>query len=67
MSGEAELVPVQTAAARIGVPRAWLKKEALAGRIPCLQAGSRILVDFAQVKQLLAKRVKLLAEGCDAQ
>ncbi len=59
MTEEPGLMLIQVAAARIGVPREWLKREAIEGRIPCLVAGRRILVDFEQVKRLLAERVKV--------
>lgn len=43
-------------AERLRVPRAWLKAEAEAGRIPSLQAGSRILFDPEVVEPMLRAR-----------
>jgi len=49
-------VAVQHAAIRLGVPAAWLKAEAEAGRVPSLRAGRRILVNLEIVKDALLQR-----------
>lgn len=36
-------LPLLRAAERFGVPAAWLRSEALAGRVPALQADGQIL------------------------
>jgi hypothetical protein len=51
-------VPVFQAAAILGVPRRWLEAEAKAGRIPRLKAGSRTLVNVAEVERVLHERAR---------
>ena len=41
---------------RTGLPIAWLKREAEAGRLPCIHAGQRIRFDFALVLIALSER-----------
>lgn len=43
-------------ATRFGVPSNWLRAEAIAGRIPCLKAGRRMLFNAAAVETELAAR-----------
>jgi hypothetical protein len=55
----------------LGLPRAWLKAEALAGRLPCLRVGrNTLLFDPDAVRAALARRAALgegvRAEGGDA-
>lgn len=38
-----ELVPLMRMAARLGVPRDWLKEQAETGNVPALHAGTRWL------------------------
>ena len=40
-STEPRYIRIDQAAARLGVPTAWLKREADAGRLPCLRVGRR--------------------------
>jgi len=49
-------VPLRRAAARLGVPAAWLRAEALAGRIPSLQVGRRLLVNVGAIESVLLER-----------
>lgn len=51
-------VPVDIAATRLGVPAAWLKTEAEAGRVPCLRAGRRLLMNVRMVRRALAERAQ---------
>ena len=37
----------------LGLPADWLREEALAGRIPCLRAGDRLLFDLESLRQLV--------------
>ncbi len=50
------------AAARLGVPAAWLRGEALAGRIPCLRAGRRLLFHLTAVEAALLLRADRAGE-----
>jgi hypothetical protein len=43
-------------ATTLGVPVSWLKREANAGRVPCLRAGRRFLFDMEAVATVLAQR-----------
>ena len=56
MDNATELLPLGIAATALRVSRAWLKAEAEAGRVPCLNAGGRLLFNLGAVRQLLAER-----------
>jgi hypothetical protein len=56
MERESTFAPLQRTAARLGVPAAWLKCEAEAGRVPHIKAGRRILFHAATIEQALAER-----------
>ena len=56
-------VPIKHAAARLGVPARWLRAEVDAGRVPCLRAGRRWLVNPAVVEAVLLARAA--AESID--
>jgi hypothetical protein len=43
-------------ARQLRLDRAWLKREALSGRIPCLRVGRKLLFELAAVKGALAER-----------
>lgn len=49
-------VPLHLAARDLGVPRAWLKAEAKAGRVPSLKAGPRLLFNVEAVGRALLSR-----------
>lgn len=49
-------VGAERAARSLGVPQAWLKAEAVAGRIPSIVAGRRRLFDLDQVRRALNER-----------
>lgn len=51
-------LPLQTTAGRLGVPAAWLREEALAGRVPYLRAGRRMLFAPAEVERVLIARAE---------
>jgi hypothetical protein len=55
-SSPSEILHAAALARRIGVPAAWLKREADAGRLPCLRAGSRYLFDRRVVERELLRR-----------
>ena len=42
----------------LGLPVAWLREEADAGRIPCLRAGERYLFDLDLLRELILDRVR---------
>jgi len=43
-------------AGRTGLPLAWLRREAKAGRIPSLRVGRRMLFDFETATAALERR-----------
>ncbi len=45
-------------ARRLRVPVAWLRAEAEAGRVPCLQAGKAMLFAPEAVEQVLVERAR---------
>ena len=51
-----KFLPLHVLAMRLGIPAAWLKSEADAGRIPSLQAGRRRLFDLEAVRETLLAR-----------
>lgn len=51
-------IPLRLAAVRLGVPAAWLRVEADAGRIPHLRIGRRLLVNPQTVERVLLGRVQ---------
>jgi hypothetical protein len=50
------LVSLSRLATELRLPRKWLRREALAGRLPCLRVGRRLLFTTAAVEQVLAER-----------
>ena len=48
--------PLRLVASRVGVPAAWLRAEAEAGRVPHLRAGRQILISREQAEQALLRR-----------
>ncbi len=51
-----EIVTLEGLARRLKLSKAWLHREALAGRIPSLIAGKRRLFNPAAVEAVLAER-----------
>ncbi len=49
-------LPLRRAATRLGVPAAWLRAEARAGRVPHLRVGRRLLFNLAAVESVLLDR-----------
>jgi len=43
------------------LPLAWIRREADAGRLPCIRAGRRRVFDLEQVLVVLADRAKIEA------
>jgi hypothetical protein len=54
------LWPLRPTASRIGVPANWLRREAEAGRVPCLHAGSHFYFDVELVERALLERARCL-------
>ena len=42
-----------------GLPRAWLRRESDAGRIPCVKVGRRRMFDAVQVRMELTRRAEV--------
>ncbi len=58
--GPRRLIPLCVLAAELGVRAADLRREALAGRIPCVRLGERsLLFDRERVRRLLTDRAEL--------
>ncbi len=53
-----KLLPVGPTARLFRVPVAWLREEAIAGRVPHLKAGKAILFDPEAVEQVLVGRAR---------
>ena len=51
-----ELLSLNQLAQALRLNRDWLRREALAGRIPCLRAGRRLLFNLEAVRAALAER-----------
>jgi hypothetical protein len=52
----ANLLTLPALATRLRLPREWLRQESLAGRIPCLRVGRRLLFNLGAVETALAIR-----------
>lgn len=53
---DAKLLSVSQLSERTGLPAAWLRREADAGRLPCIRAGRRRMFNLATVLKALAER-----------
>jgi hypothetical protein len=51
-------VTLARASRSLGLPTAWLRKEADAGRVPCLIAGDRYLFDLEIVREIVMERTR---------
>lgn len=51
-------VPIRRAASALGVPIAWLKREAEAGRVPAVRAGRRWLIHLERSRAVLSDRAE---------
>jgi hypothetical protein len=51
-----DLYTLHRLATELRLPRAWLRQEALAGRLPCLSAGRKLLFSRAAVERALSER-----------
>ena len=53
----ADLITLHRLAVQLRLSRDWLRGEALAGRLPCLRVGRKLLFNLSTVKWILAERV----------
>ncbi len=53
---DAKLLTLNQLSERTGLPAAWLRREADAGRLPCIRAGRLRMFDLAAVLTALAER-----------
>jgi hypothetical protein len=56
MEREPTFMSASSVAARLGLPKTWVKSEAEAGRIPCVRAAGRMLFSVAMVERALTER-----------
>jgi hypothetical protein len=56
MHDTSRYIDLSALARTLGLSATWLKREADAGRIPCLRAGRRRMFDLAAVLKVLAER-----------
>ncbi len=56
MPNDERFMPLRRAARLLGVPIAWLKDEAEAGRVPSIRVGRRLMFSVADVEQALRRR-----------
>ena len=49
---------LRRAAARLGVPIDWLRREAQRGDIPCLRVGRRMLFNVDDVERSIRRRIE---------
>lgn len=52
---QSTFVPILQASHELGVPSAWLRREAQSGRIPAIKAGRRWLVHLERARIKLAE------------
>lgn len=55
---DSNLIHLPGLARRLGVPASWLRREADAGRLPCVRAGSQRLFDSELVERVLLERAR---------
>jgi excisionase family DNA binding protein len=55
---DTKYISIEQAAARLGLPVGWLRREAQAGRVPAIKAGRRILLDPQAVERALVERAQ---------
>ncbi len=59
MPSDAKYLPLDALAETLGLPRAWLRREANAGRLPFLQLEGRRMFDPVAVRLALAERSRV--------
>lgn len=63
MSG---LMSLHRLATHLRLPREWLKREAVEGRLPCLRIGRRLLFNVEAVQKAIAERAATTREVAHA-
>ena len=61
-----DLLTLHRLAARLRLPRDWLREEAIAGRLPCLRVGRKLLFNLPAVERILAERAATSREVSNA-
>jgi hypothetical protein len=56
MQSETPLTNIYGLERRFGLPASWFKAEALAGNLPCLRVGRRILFNATAIEHALSER-----------
>ena len=54
----ASFVPATTAAYRLGISAAWIRTEALAGRLPHIRVGRRLMFNIPVVEAALIEQAQ---------
>ncbi|PHQ81816.1 MAG: hypothetical protein COB69_03640 [Phycisphaera sp.] len=62
-NAQTDFVPVYVAAHRLGVPLAWLRREAQAGRVPAVRAGRRWFVHLERTRAKLTQHADAAKGG----
>lgn len=63
MARTPKFISLEELAAELGLPAAWLRAEADAGRIPSLRAGRRRMFNLESVEEVLIDRSASRAEA----
>ena len=56
MEHDPAFMSASSVAARLGLPKSWIKSEAVAGRLPCLRIGRRMLFNPDAIEIALSAR-----------
>lgn len=62
---DTKLLTLNQLSERTGLPAAWLRREADAGRLPCIRAGRLRLFDLAAVLKSLSDRQESGADDAE--
>ncbi len=62
-----EPITLNHLAAELKLPKEWLHQEAIAGRLPCLRIGRKLLFNLSAVNQALADRAAKCKEVAHAE
>jgi hypothetical protein len=53
-----DVLPLNRAARKLGVPANWLKAEADAGRVPHLRAGAKYVFELSAAAEAIAQQIR---------